>query len=39
MGNKLATQTAPLDYYLHDLWGIVSQDVVFQESLGNGRFL
>jgi hypothetical protein len=34
MGNKLATQTATADYYLHELDGIV-----FERSIGNGRLL
>jgi phosphoinositide-3-kinase regulatory subunit 4 len=34
MGNQLASQTAQLDYYLHDLPGIV-----YETSLGKGRFL
>ena len=32
--NKLATQTPHLDYYLHDLAG-----VVFEQSIGTSRFL
>lgn len=34
MGNRLAVQTAHLDYYLHDL-----SEIVKDQNLGNGRFL
>ena len=34
MGNKLASQNDRVDFYLHELSGLV-----FEEIIGNGRFM